>query len=228
MTHLEQDLQSLKNDTSEMIHMVQGQLETAHSSFQTFDKDILFQVKHIEKRIDAFELKISMDCENALALFSPVAVDLRFILSVLKMVTAIERLGDYAKSIVSLIAKFKQPVNQDLVNQTQVLEMFEKCKSMLHIIEISFETEDSSLARKILTLDHEIDEINLVAEAAIIKWIKDNPTDIENCIIILDCIKKLERFGDQMKNMTHEIIFHIEARMLKHQKKQIKNSKDSK
>ena len=227
MTHLEQELQILKNDTSEMMMLVQSQMKKAQQSLSFFDKDILLDIKHVEKRIDAFELKLSMDCENALALFSPVAVDLRFILSVLKMVTSIERLGDYAKSIVLSVSKFDQPVNESLITKTKIVTMFEKCELMLEIIETAFKTENSALARKTLLLDEEIDTINDNAESVIIEWIKNNPDDVGNALTILDIIKRMERFGDQIKNMTHEIIFHIEARMLKHHKKQIKIEKDA-
>ena len=227
MTHLEQELQNLKRDTTDMMKLVQTQLQKAHKSLHNFDKDILLDVKHTEKRIDAYELKLSMDCENALALFSPVAVDLRFILSVLKMVTSIERLGDYAKSIVNLVGKFEQPVNQQLMANFRILEMFEKCESMLEIIETAFEAENSTLARKTLLLDEEIDAINKISETVLIEWIKNNPNDVSNTLTVFEIIKKLERFGDQLKNMTHEIIFHIEAKVIKHHKKQIKQEKEA-
>jgi phosphate transport system protein len=227
MTHLEQELKSLKTDTSEMMKLVQIQLKKARKSLHDFDKDILLDVKHSEKRIDAFELKLSMDCENALALFSPVAIDLRFILSVLKMVTSIERLGDYAKSIVSLIGKFQHPVEQELFQQTQIMAMFEKCELMLDIIETSFETENATLARKTFLLDEEIDIINNKSEEIIALWIKQHPDDVSNALTFFEIIKRLERFGDQLKNMSHEIIFHIEAKVLKHHKKQIKIAKDA-
>lgn len=227
MTHLEQELLTLKNDTSEMMKLVQSQLQKARKSLHEYDKDIIIDVKHVEKRIDAFELKLTMDCENALALFSPVAVDLRFILSVLKMVTSIERLGDYAKSVVSLVGKFQHPVEEELFQQTQILAMFEKCELMLDIVETAFETENSALARRTFLLDEEIDAINNKSEEIVAEWIKQHPNDILNALTFLEIIKRLERFGDQLKNMTHEIIFHIEAKVLKHHKKQMKIEKDA-
>ena len=227
MTHLEQELQNLKNDTMEMMKLVQGQLQKAHKSLHEFDKDIIIDIKHVEKRIDAFELKLSMDCENALALFSPVAVDLRFILSVLKMVTSIERLGDYAKSMVSLVGKFQHPVDNELLTKTEVVSMFEKCEMMLEIVQTAFETENSTLARRTFLLDEEIDAINNKSEEIVAEWIKQHPDDVMNALTFLEIIKRLERFGDQLKNMTHEIIFHIEAKVLKHHKKQMKLEKDA-
>ncbi len=227
MTHLEQELHSLKSDTIEMMELVCGQLKKAHTSLSDFDKDILLDVKHTEKRIDAFELKLSMDCENALALFSPVAVDLRFILSVLKMVTSIERLGDYAKSVVGLVNRFKQPVDKELIDKTKVLDMFIKCETMFEIIQQAFEQENSAEVRKTLLIDDEIDNINADSEKAIAEWIKQHPEDVMNALIMLEIIKRLERFGDQLKNISHEIIFHLEAKVLKHHKKLLKQEKEN-
>jgi len=226
MTHLEQELQNLKNDTIEMMNLVLNQFQKTQVALVDFNLDIVREVKHLEKRVDAFELKISMDCENALALFNPVAIDLRFILAVLKMVTSVERLGDYAKSMTSTIGKFQRPVNQELLDKTQVKKMFEICSKMLGCVQVAFDTDNSNLARQPLSLDDELDAINDSAEPVLVQWMKDHPDDIENALHLLLIIRRLERFGDQVKNIAHEIIFHHEAKMLKHHKKQIKNIKD--
>jgi len=226
MTHLEQELQSLKTDSLQMLELVLQQLRKAHQTIEKFDADIILDVKHVEKRIDAFELKIAMDCENALALFSPVAVDLRFILSVLKMATSIERLGDYAKSMVSLINRFEQPVQAELIAKTQVMNMFATCENMLVIVIEAFETDNSALARKPLLLDEDIDLIDRNANIVIAQWIREHPEDVVNALTMFEILKRLERFGDQVKNITLEIIFHLEAKMLKHHKKQLKKEKE--
>jgi len=226
MTHLEQELQNLKADTIEMMNLVLSQFQKTQVALVEYDIDIVREVKHLEKRVDAFELKISMDCENALALFSPVAIDLRFILAVLKMVTSVERLGDYAKSMTAIISRFQQPVNQELLEMSQIKKMFELAAKMLQCVQSAFDTDNSQLARKPLALDDELDALDNAAELAILQWMKDHPDDIENAVHLLLIVKRLERFGDQVKNIAHEIIFHLEAKMLKHHKKQIKRVKE--
>lgn len=226
MTHLEQELQNLKNDTLEMIELVYLQLQKAQSSITSYDSLLFEDAKQIEKRIDAFELKLTMDCENALALFSPVAIDLRFILSIYKMVSSIERLGDYAYSIISIIEKKSNMFNADLLVKTQVIEMISKTSTMLEIINTAIEREDSTFARKTFLIDDDIDAINKESEQIIAEWISKHPENILEALYLLEIIKKLERFGDQVKNMTHEIIFYLEAKIIKHQKKLIKKEKD--
>lgn len=227
MTHLEQELYSLKVDTSVMMNMVLSQFEKAESALINFDKEIIKDIKHLEKKVDAYELKISMDCENTLALFSPVAVDLRFVLAVLKMVTSVERLGDYAKSLGSTIGKLNRPVNQDLLDSCQVLKMFDIAKAMLKHVQSAFENDNSVEARVPLKLDDDLDAINELSDQLIIEWIRQNPDDVDNALRVLLIIKRLERFGDQVKNIAHEIIFHHEAKMFKHHKKQLKKEMES-
>ena len=227
MTHLEQELHSLKTDTIDMMNLVLNQFDKAELALVNFDMEIIKDIKHLEKKVDAYELKISMDCENALALFSPVAVDLRFVLAVLKMVTSVERLGDYAKSIGNTISKLNRPVNQELLENCKVIKMFDISKSMLKHVQNAFENDNSTEARIPLKLDDEIDAINNASEVLVIEWIKQYPEDVENALRVLLIIKRLERFGDQIKNIAHEIIFHQEAKMFKHHKKQIQKEKDS-
>jgi len=82
MNHLDTELQILKADTLEMWALVINQITKAQEAIMNFDTDLAHEVHVNEKRVDAFELKLNMDCENILALFNPVAIDLRFVLAV--------------------------------------------------------------------------------------------------------------------------------------------------
>jgi len=98
---------------------------------------------------------------------------------------------------------------------------------MFEIIQQAFEHENSAEVRKTLLIDDEIDNINADSEKAIAEWIKQHPEDVMNALIMLEIIKRLERFGDQLKNISHEIIFHLEAKVLKHHKKLLKQEKEN-
>ena len=84
-THLEIELQNLKSDLLEMWYLVISQLEKSRDALINFDKNLATEIHVNEKRVDSYELKMDQDCENILALYSPVAVDLRFVLAVLKI-----------------------------------------------------------------------------------------------------------------------------------------------
>ena len=83
----------------------------------------------------------------------------------------------------------------------------------------AFEKEDTQLARKIFRKDDLLDEINRIASTVIAQYIEKNPSNIESALYILSSIRKLERVGDQAKNMAEEIIFYSEAKVLKHKPK---------
>ena len=97
MTHLDTELKELKASLIDMWQLVLNQLAHSREAMEKLDKELANQVLANEKRVDAFELKINMDCENILALFNPVANDLRFVLAALRINSDLERIGDYAK-----------------------------------------------------------------------------------------------------------------------------------
>src|SRR6185436_13187493 len=92
-----------KEEIINMWILVQSQLNNAKKAMLEFDKDMAREVVMKEKRVNAFELKIDRDCENIFALYSPVAVDLRFLLAVLKINSNLERIGDIAEGICKYI-----------------------------------------------------------------------------------------------------------------------------
>ncbi|MFM7900877.1 MAG: phosphate signaling complex PhoU family protein, partial [Bacteroidota bacterium] len=103
MTHLDIELKNLKADMNEMFDLVGSQMAKALKSLRDFDKDLAREVRVNEKRVNAFELKLDRDCENVIALFTPVAIDLRFVLACLKINSNLERIGDIAEGIAQFV-----------------------------------------------------------------------------------------------------------------------------
>ncbi|MEG1556365.1 MAG: PhoU domain-containing protein, partial [Bacteroidales bacterium] len=99
MRAFEDQLNELRNDLLEMWNLVISQMTKAQQAFLNTDKELAREIGYFEKKVDVFELKIDKDCELYIALNNPVAIDLRFVLSILKINTALERLGDFAKGI---------------------------------------------------------------------------------------------------------------------------------
>ena len=98
---------------------------------------------------------------------------------------------------------------------------------MIYEVMNAFDKEDTTLARKVFKKDDLLDEINLNAAPAVIKYIQANPHKIESALYILSTIRKLERVGDQAKNMAEEIIFYSEAKVLKHKPKGKKDNNEN-
>ena len=216
MTQLETELQQLKDEAKIMWELVRGQLLKALSALLNFDGDLAREVVVMEKRVNATELKIDRDCENIFALYSPVAIDLRFLLAVLKINSNLERTGDIAEGIAKHVISAEKAFRPDLLEATKVVEMYRESILMLEETLTAFENEDTILARSIFEKDEFLDEINGQANELIEAYLKDNPEEIDQALYVLSIIRKLERVGDQSKNIAEEIIFYIEAKVLKH------------
>lgn len=216
MSHLDVELKTLKSDTIEYWKLVNSQLAKGYDSLVEMDKELALEIISIEKRVNALEIKLDRDCENIFALFNPVAVDLRFVLAVLKINTNLERTGDIAEGIAKFVNNVDATFDKELLKQTRVLEMFQSARKMMDRVLEAFEKEDTSLARKIFIEDEKLDKINLAANAVIADYIRKNDSKIEQALYLLSIIRKLERVGDQAKNMAEEIVFYVEAKVLKH------------
>src|ERR1043166_769723 len=139
MTHLDEEIKKLKKEVSMMFMLVHGQLKKSFDAMRNFDIDLAHEILQTETRINAQELKIDRDCENILALFSPVAIDLRYVLAVLKINTNLERTGDICEGIARFLIELEKPFEPDLLDTAQIGRMFELSISMMEDIEEAFD-----------------------------------------------------------------------------------------
>lgn len=223
MNLLETELGELKTELNEMTLLVRGQLEKAISAFYTFDKDLAKEIIKNEKRVNGSELIIDAKCEHILALFNPVAIDLRFVVASLKMVSDLERIGDNAKGIAQFIVRSEKPFDPAIIEAFRFREMTDTALEMLSILSESFETDDTELARTIFSKDEQMDEINVLANQVLTNYVKDinDPEKIMQAVYFLSIIRKMERTGDYITNVAEEIIFYVKAKVLKHKRKTI-------
>jgi phosphate transport system protein len=218
MTQLENEIASLKEEVINMWVLVQSQLDKAREAMIHFDKDLAREIVQKEKRVNAMELKIDRDCENIFALYCPVAIDLRFLLAVLKINNNLERIGDIAEGIAKYIIESKVHFEAKIFEETEMLRMYKEAVNILTDTRMAFEQEDTLLARSIFKRDELLDQINSELNDNVAKLIKEDLAIINEALYAASIIRKLERVGDQAKNIAEEIIFYVEAKVLKHQK----------
>jgi phosphate transport system protein len=216
MTPLENEINALKKELISMWILVQSQLNKAKDAMVLFDKDLAREVLVKEKRVNSFELKIDRDCENIFALHCPVAIDLRFLLAALKINTNLERIGDIAASIAKYVVDSSVNFDAAAMESTSMIRMYEEAVNILIDTRTAFEKEDTVLARSIFKRDDVLDAINDNAPATVGEVIKADLDSLPEALYILSIIRKLERVGDQAKNIAEEIIFYVEAKILKH------------
>lgn len=200
----------------DMFRLVLSQLEKSKTALVRLDKDLAREVLINEKRVNGFELKIDRDCENIIALMSPLAIDLRLVLACMKMNSNLERIGDISEGICQFVLNIRMEPEKELLEKTRLIEMFETANNILSDVMIAFENEDTRLARSIFKKDEVLDEINRNANEAVGDFIREHNDRINQSLYTLSTIRKLERVGDQCKNIAEEIIFFIEAKVLKH------------
>lgn len=220
MNLLENELGDLKTELMEMTSMVKEQMEKTIQAFNTFDHQLAEEVVSNEKRVNGYELNIDSKCEHILALFSPVAIDLRFVLASIKMVSDLERIGDNAEGISSYIVRFEKPFDKELLEKLRFKEMTEAVMEMLDILVDSFEADNTKLVRTVFAKDDFLDEINFSANQVLAEYFKtcDDQEKITQAIYLLTMIRKFERTGDYITNIAEEIIFYVKAKVLKHKK----------
>ncbi|MEN8185973.1 MAG: phosphate signaling complex protein PhoU [Bacteroidota bacterium] len=222
MIHLDTELGQLKKAIIEMMDLVILQLEKSKEAYIGMDIELAEEIIHTEKRVNAMELSIDRICENILNLSSPVATDFRFVVSALKINSELERIADYAENIAKYNTKQQKPFNENQIEKVQLREMFDIAIRMMDDIQSAFETENTKLARKVYKKDKKLNKIYDNLPSIISEFVKEDPEFIHSSLYLFSTIKKLERVGDHIKNITEDIIYYVDAKVMKHKKKKMK------
>lgn len=214
---IESELELLKKEVGEMWTLVYNQLDRAGEAVLTFDRELAGQVKVRERRVNAFELKIDSDIEDVIALYNPVGIDLRFVLAMLKINSNLERLGDFAEGIVRFVLDSEEPVlDSELLKRLRLEEMVAEVLSMLEVTKRALSEESMELATSVFTKDNLVDEINANVAPVLAEYLKEHPDSLLTCLNLVSVFRKLERAGDHITNIAEEIVFFIDAKVLKH------------
>ena len=219
MTHLQEELNQLRETLSDLAKMVTSQLNKSVSALLNKDEDLANDVLHNERRVNALELQIDKDCENIFVLLTPVAHDMRFVFSTLKINSDLERIGDYAEGIAMLVILGKKDFDSKLIEDLQIKKMYDIAYDMMEDITKAYCDDDSKLARSVYTRDVLLNDINHDATQKIVNYCKSNPDHISQALYLLSIVRKLERVGDHITNIAEDVIFYKEAQVLKHKDK---------
>lgn len=220
MKHNEQEMQLLKDELHQMWKLVISQLEKAKSAFLNNDIELALEIASLEKRVNAFELKIESNCENYIALYSPVAIDLRLILSIMKISITLERIADYAHGIARhIIDRDCGNIDKMLIEELELEKMFDILLQMMADSYIALSSDNAKSSGKILSMDKEVNTIYHSAIPKIENFLAQNPKEIHCGLKLMLFIRKMERIGDHCSNIVEEIVFYIEAIVLKHKGK---------
>lgn len=219
MNHFESELAALRSDFAKQWELVSLQLKNSMHVLSSMDKEKAKEIMALENKVNELDLKIEKNCENIIALYNPVAIDLRFILALIKMNTHLEKAGDIASRVAKFVIKSEDNFYTDLITKTNTLVMFEEACELLEDTFNAYKTNDAQKAREIFKRDEHINEINKSALLSLIESIKENPEQIEKYLKMQALIRRVEKAGDLSKNLAEEIIFYLEAKVLRHREK---------
>jgi phosphate transport system protein len=218
MPAIEPELQALKDNVLDMLSLVRNQMIKCKEAIHKNDVRLAEDVIREEKNVNTQEIAIDRDCENILALYTPVATDLRLVLATLKMTNDLERIGDCAKSIAKFLEEEMKSLPKNWLKDFALEDMLETLVSMLKDMGEALRKEDTKMALKTAKRDEQLNDYNRKAFKTTAELIKQYPENSKTLLILFSLTRDLERAGDLTKNIAEELVFHIEARVVKHKK----------
>jgi len=214
---VDDELHKIRKEVLEMWSLVYDQMSYVCDALLTGDKDKAWDVVIREKRVNAYELKIDCDVEDFLVLYNPVAIDLRFMVAMLKINADLERIGDFAENIARFVIRQDgEPIDPQLVADIRLKDMCGQVLDMLATSKEALEKNDIALANTLFEKDNAVDEINAQVTSVLARYVKAHPDKAEFCFDFKGIFLRLERTGDHVTNLAEEIIFYIDAVVLKH------------
>ena len=212
--HFQHELEGLKTSLIKMGSVVEESIGFAIRAALERNASLIEKVIAAEDRINSLEIEIDNAIIDLLALQQPVASDLRFIIAAQKINNDLERIGDHAVNIADaaeIMIKLKE-----VEYLPEILKMSEVTRVMLKNALDSFIHVDAPLAQTVLESDDQVDELNLKVMQRVIELVKSDKQTIECGLELILISRNLERVADLTTNIAEEVIFHKQARVVKH------------
>jgi len=212
--YLDEKIDKLKSRLNKMIELVSNQLELAFKAYFSGNEDLIDDILKYEEQVDVIDNKIDKRCHELFALGQPVAKDLRFIISSLKISNEIERIGDISVSIANQVESVQNVMN--MVKDLKVEEYAYEAKDIILKAIKSFNESDIIIAEEIIKNKNAYREkyTNIIKslELAMTKSVPLVPESMELGLTI----KQISRLIDHATNIAEETIFFMESKIVKH------------
>lgn len=212
--HLEAAISGLEEKLLSLTALVDSLVSKAIDALEKKDVMLAKEVIAFDDLIDQKEVEIEEECLKILALHQPVAVDLRYIVGVLKMNNDLERIGDLAVNIAERVfylnqAGFIEPPFDFVKMGRKTLAMGRKTVNALI-------NRDTTLARQVCQDDEIVDNMNKQMYEVVFAAIKKNPEHVESLMQYLSTSRHLERIADYITNIAEDIIYMVEGKIVRH------------
>ncbi|MFA7419418.1 MAG: phosphate signaling complex protein PhoU [Melioribacteraceae bacterium] len=222
--HFSQEIENLKTNLIKMASVVDEMVENAIKALETGDVELCKGIKAKDLEVDAYDNLIQTQCENTLALFTPFASDLRFVMSVLMINNQLERCGDIAVNVAQRVKKTAG--FNALIQESQILEEAKRAREMLRKAIDSFIHNNSELANEVLTSDEAVDKLNKQNFKFLVSKMQSDSSVIEAGAHLIILTRQIERLADHATNIAENLVFYVEAKVVTHFKKLNKPQKE--
>ncbi len=213
--HLQRDLARLREEILSMGSLVEEATNKAINALVKRDAALAAEVVDADGRIDDKEVQVEEDCLKLLALHQPVAVDLRFIITCLKVNNDLERMGDLAVNIAERARYLAR--HTPLATPLDLTAMADKVRGMVRDSLDALVRQDMTLARDVLARDDEVDEANRSMFDILQGVMTADPSTVKRAIALLSSSRYLERLADHATNIAEDVIFMGEGEIIRHQ-----------
>jgi phosphate transport system protein len=209
-----QELDELKHRILAMAGMAEQAIDLAVQAYTQRDPVLCQRVIANESGINRAEREVDEFAIDLLAMQQPMAIDLRFILAVIKINADLERVGDQAVNIVQRVMNMIELPASDL--PVDIPAMATRVRAMVRDALRSFIEGDTELAKHVLEADDEVDRINREAFASLSESMRTNPEVAVQALDVLSIARNLERVADHATNIAEDVIFWIRGADVRH------------
>jgi phosphate transport system protein len=212
--HLQREIENLKRMILALSAIVEESVRQAVSAVETRDPQLAADVLAKDHQIDRMEMEVEEECLKILALYQPVAGDLRLIIAVLKINNDLERIGDLGVNLAerAVYLAERPPVGIPF-------DFAEICHRSLDMLRQSLDalmTRDAKLAYGVLSADDEVDAINREMYGKITQAIHSDPQRTDCMLSYLSATRGLERIADYATNIAEDVIYMIDGEIVRH------------
>jgi phosphate transport system protein len=220
--HLKKEIDNLKKELLTLYGMVEDNLWQAVKSIKNRDLNLAQRVIDSDIQTDQMEVCVEEDCLKILALHQPVAIDLRFIITALKINNDLERIGDLAVNIAerSQFLSLQEEIEMPFDFET----MAEKTQAMLKKSLDALINIDCDLAGEVCQADDQVDAINRQMYDQVKEQVKKSPENIDTLIHLLSVSRHLERIADHATNIAEDVIYMVRGEIIRHQTENYRSS----
>ncbi len=210
------ELEAVRARVLQMGGLVESQIKLAIESLVNGDVALMNRVIADDHRVNAMEVEIDESCIRIIARRQPAAGDLRMVMTVIKTITDLERIGDEAEKIARMAKLLSQRERLILPRYTEIKHASELALDMLRKSLDAFARLDLSCAAQVVRQDEQVDEEFRAIMRYLITFMMEDPRTISTALEILFVAKAIERIGDHAKNMSEYVVYMVKGRDVRH------------